>query len=113
MLDYPHLQAKNKKVNFIWARFSGLISYLRCCSHDAEKLKCRIAEVLSLSTCDNKSAQKKTKDMCPELKNVLSEIDSKIAKLYNSLPVNSMLIIATGHGDTPLVQRYDKFSCIV
>ncbi|XP_078156623.1 polynucleotidyl transferase, ribonuclease H-like superfamily protein [Carex rostrata] len=101
-------EAKNKKVNFIWARFSGLISYLRCCSDDAEKLKCRIAEVLSLSTCDNKSAGKKTKDVCPELKNVLSEIDSKIAKLYNSLPVNSMLIIATGHGDTPLVQRLRK-----
>ncbi|KAJ4819093.1 Small RNA degrading nuclease 5 [Rhynchospora pubera] len=101
-------EVKNKKVNFIWTQFSGLISYLRRQSQDAEKLKCKIAEVLSLSTCDEKSARKKTKDMCPELKNVLSEIDSKIAKLYNSLPVNSMLIIATGHGDTPLVQRLRK-----
>jgi RNA exonuclease 1 len=103
---------KNKKVNFIWARFSRLMSYLRCCSQDSEKLKCRIAEVLSLSTCDKKSERKKAKDVCPELKNVLSEINSKIAKLYSSLPVNSMLIIATGHGDTPLVQRYDELSCI-
>ncbi|KAJ3671626.1 hypothetical protein LUZ60_007705 [Juncus effusus] len=99
-------EAKKDRVGFIWTQFSGLINYLRDRSKDSEKLKCQIAEVLALRTCDNvKISRKKSKDMCPELKAVLSEIDSKIAKLYNELLANSLLVICTGHGDTPLVQR--------
>ncbi|OAY65513.1 Small RNA degrading nuclease 5 [Ananas comosus] len=103
-------EVKNEKVSFIWSRFSGLISYLRTQTRDSERLKYRVAEVISLRTCDKRKAKKRAKhdNVCPELKNILTDIDAKIRGVYNSLPDNAMLIVSTGHGDTPLVQRLRK-----
>ncbi|XP_073013972.1 small RNA degrading nuclease 5 isoform X1 [Typha latifolia] len=103
-------EVKNEKVGFIWTQFSGLISYFRTQAQDVEKLKCRLAEVISLQTCNKKSACKngRNDEMCSELKNILVDIDTKIQRLYNALPDNAMLVVSTGHGDTPLVQRLRK-----
>jgi RNA exonuclease 1 len=100
------LQVKNDNISFVWTQFSGLISYLLKRAQDPEKLKSCVAEAIALKTCDRKTARKRAKDQtCPELKEILSELDKKIRKLYDTLPENAMFIICTGHGDTPLVQR--------
>jgi RNA exonuclease 1 len=97
---------KNDKVAFIWTQFSGLISYFRRRAEDPEKLKSCVAEAIALKTCDTKTASKKAKSqICPELKEILCELDKKIRQLYGALPDNAMLIVCTGHGDTPLVRR--------
>ncbi|CAL5098003.1 unnamed protein product [Urochloa decumbens] len=99
-------EVKNDKVSFVWTQFSGLISYFRRRAQDPEKVKSCVAEAIALKTCDGKTASKKAKrQICPELKEVLCELDKRIRELYGALPDNSMLIICTGHGDTPLVQR--------
>ncbi|PWZ31273.1 hypothetical protein Zm00014a_031789 [Zea mays] len=102
-------EVKNDKVAFIWTQFSGLISYFRRRAEDPEKLKSCVAEAIALKTCDTKTASKKAKSqICPELKEILCELDKKIKQLYGALPDNSMLIVCTGHGDTPLVRRLRK-----
>jgi RNA exonuclease 1 len=83
-----------------------LISYLRKRAEDPEKLKSCVAEAIALKTCDAKTARKRAKEQtCPELKEILCELDKKIRKLYSALPENAMFIICTGHGDTHLAQR--------
>lgn len=100
------LQVKNDKVSFVWTQFSKLISYLRTRAQDPDKVKSCVAEAIALQTCDRKTAQKRKKHQtCPELKEILIGLDKKIRKLYSVLPDNAMLIICSGHGDTPLVQR--------
>ncbi|XP_047048327.1 small RNA degrading nuclease 5-like isoform X2 [Lolium rigidum] len=102
-------EVKNDNISFVWTQFSGLISYLLKRAQDPEKLKSCVAEAIALKTCDRKTARKRAKDQtCPELKEILSELDKKIRKLYDTLPENAMFIICTGHGDTPLVQRLKK-----
>ena len=103
------LQVKNDKVSFVWTQFSKLISYLRTRAQDPDKVKSCVAEGIALQTCDRKTAQKRKKHQtCPELKEILIGLDKKIRKLYSILPDNAMLIICSGHGDTPLVQRLRK-----
>ncbi|CAM0949936.1 unnamed protein product [Alopecurus aequalis] len=68
-----------------------------------------LLQAIALKTCDRKAARQRAKEQtCPELKEILSELDKKIRKLYDTLPENAMIIICTGHGDTPLVQRLKK-----
>lgn len=102
-------EVKNDKVSFVWTQFSKLISYLRTRAQDPDKVKSCVAEAIALQTCDRKTAQKRKKHQtCPELKEILIGLDKKIRKLYSVLPDNAMLIICSGHGDTPLVQRLRK-----
>jgi RNA exonuclease 1 len=82
------------------------MSYYHTRAQDPEKLKSIVAEVIALQTCDGKTAQKRARhQICSELKEILCKLDKKIRQLYGALPDNTMLIICTGRGDTPLVQR--------
>ncbi|URD93967.1 EXOIII [Musa troglodytarum] len=103
-------EVKNEKVSFIWTRFSGLFSYFKKQAQDVERLRHRIAEVISSLTCKRKKARTTIKHgaVCSELKDILTGIDVKIQKLYNALPDNALLIVSTGHGDTAIVQRLRK-----
>lgn len=98
----------NEKVHFIWTQFSELNSYHKKQVDDEEKLNVKLAELLSLLTCDTKSVNKKRNraKISVELQEILARMDSRINDLYTSLPTNAMLIICTGHGDIALVQRY-------
>eukprot|EP00276_Gloeochaete_wittrockiana_P024629 CAMPEP_0184366844 /NCGR_PEP_ID=MMETSP1089-20130417/155649_1 /TAXON_ID=38269 ORGANISM="Gloeochaete wittrockiana, Strain SAG46.84" /NCGR_SAMPLE_ID=MMETSP1089 /ASSEMBLY_ACC=CAM_ASM_000445 /LENGTH=726 /DNA_ID=CAMNT_0026708603 /DNA_START=15 /DNA_END=2195 /DNA_ORIENTATION=+ len=44
-----------------------------------------------------------------DLRRHLSALDERIGNIYESLPRNSMLILATGHGDTSLMKRLTDF----
>ncbi|XP_031383418.1 small RNA degrading nuclease 5 isoform X1 [Punica granatum] len=101
-------EVKNERVQFVWTQFSELNSYLENQSKDSEKLNGRLAEMVSLLTCQKNSAKRKDSKCKPELKEILSRIDSRIRSLYAALPMNTMLIICTGHGDTAIVRRLRK-----
>ncbi|KAI4339621.1 hypothetical protein MLD38_024539 [Melastoma candidum] len=103
-------EAKNKQVHFVWAQFSELYSYYEKQAGDSKKLNAKLAEMISLLTCQNGHVKRKGSENCPtsELEEVLRRLDGKICSLYEALPSNAMLIICTGHGDTAIVQRIRK-----
>ncbi|XP_010270386.1 PREDICTED: small RNA degrading nuclease 5 isoform X2 [Nelumbo nucifera] len=103
-------EVKNDKVHFIWTQFSELNSYLKGQAEDTEKLNAKIAEMMSLLTCHNTSTKRKgiKCSLTSELKDILTCMDSRIQSLYDMLPINTMFIVCTGHGDTSIVQRLRK-----
>ncbi|KAL9173092.1 hypothetical protein ABFS82_03G091400 [Erythranthe guttata] len=102
-------EVKNERVNFIWTQFAELYSYFKKQANDDENINTKIAEMISLLTC-NKSNGKKSISykVTSELKEILSGIDKKVKSLFSCLPCNAMLVICTGHGDTAIVQKLRK-----
>ncbi|GAB4860596.1 Small RNA degrading nuclease 5 [Ancistrocladus abbreviatus] len=109
-LSKAQKEVKNGKVHFIWTQFSELNSYFKKQADDAEKFHAKLAELISLLTCHKKSLGSKGVkcSITSELREILSRMDSRIRNLYTSLPLNSMLIICTGHGDTATIHRLRK-----
>ncbi|XP_010692621.2 small RNA degrading nuclease 5 isoform X2 [Beta vulgaris subsp. vulgaris] len=103
-------EVKNEKVHFVWTQFSEINSYFKNQVDDDEKFNARLAELIAFLTCQNKSSAKKgIKCSVPStLKEILTRTDSRIHKLYSHLPVNSMLIVFTGQGDTATIHRLRK-----
>ncbi|KAK9748865.1 hypothetical protein RND81_02G086000 [Saponaria officinalis] len=104
-------EAKNDKVQFVWTQFSEINSFLKKQADDEENFNSRLAELIALVTCTNKSSTRKgTKgsSISSTLKEILTRTDCRIHKLYSSLPTNSMLIVFTGQGDTASVHRVRK-----
>ncbi|KAF2296621.1 hypothetical protein GH714_000641 [Hevea brasiliensis] len=103
-------EVKNERVHFVWTQFSELNSYFKKQAEDEGKLNAKIAEMISLLTCQEKSVNSKgTKCIITsDLKEILTSMDARVRSLYSSLPTNTMLIICTGHGDTAVVLRLRK-----
>ncbi|PKA54538.1 Small RNA degrading nuclease 5 [Apostasia shenzhenica] len=103
-------EVKNDKVSFVWTRFSGLHSYWKKQAQITEGLKYWVAEMVSLLTCNRKSAMQamQLRTLSSELKSVLLRLDARIEDLYNALARNTLFIVSTGHGDTATVQRVRK-----
>ncbi|KAK9076173.1 hypothetical protein SSX86_004506 [Deinandra increscens subsp. villosa] len=103
-------EVKNEKVHFVWAQFTELSSYYKKQAEDAEALNKKLAEMIALLTCNDKAKGRKSikYTVTPDLKNLLSRLNSRIANIYSSLPTNAMLILCSGHGDTAIVQRLRK-----
>ncbi|KAK3032423.1 hypothetical protein RJ639_037150 [Escallonia herrerae] len=99
-------EVKNDKVQFVWAQFSDLNSYLKKQAEDVEKLHTKLAEMIALLTCNKSSTSRKSikYSVTSELKDILGRLNARIRSVYSSLPANAMLIICTGHGDTAIVQ---------
>uniref|UniRef100_A0A1D1YE22 Small RNA degrading nuclease 5 n=1 Tax=Anthurium amnicola TaxID=1678845 RepID=A0A1D1YE22_9ARAE len=98
-------EVKKEKVKFVWTQFSGLNCYFKKQAEDVKALNSRVAEVISFLTCKTQSKKVVQHSTTSELKDILMHMDARIKRLYDALPVNSMLIISTGHGDTAIVQR--------
>lgn len=100
-------QVKNDRVHFVWAQFTELGSYYKKQAEDTDALNKKLAEMIALLTCNNKSKGRKSikYTVTPDLKDVLSRLNSRIKNIYSSLPSNVMLIVCSGHGDTAVVQR--------
>lgn len=103
-------EVANDKVHFVWAHFSELNSYFKKQAEDVESLNGKLAEMISLLTCDKSSTQKKgiKYSVTSELKDILTRLDARIRRLHSSLPMNAMLVICTGHGNTAIVHRLRK-----
>uniref|UniRef100_A0A2P2LGX0 Small RNA degrading nuclease 5 isoform X1 n=1 Tax=Rhizophora mucronata TaxID=61149 RepID=A0A2P2LGX0_RHIMU len=101
-------EAKNDRIHFIWTQFSELNSYFKKQAEDVERMNGQLAELISLLTCQKKSAKRKGIKciMTSELKNILSRMNDRVHRLYSALPQNTMFIICTGHGDIAIVNRY-------
>lgn len=99
---------KNDRVHFVWTQFSELYLYLKKQVEDEAKLNGKLAEMISLVTCDKKPANRKDikSSVSSELKEILTRMDARVRSLCAALPTNTMLIICSGHGDTAIVQRY-------
>ncbi|CAK9145718.1 unnamed protein product [Ilex paraguariensis] len=110
VLSKAKKEVKNDKVHFVWAQFSELNSYFKKQTEDIEKLNRKLAEMISLLTCNKKSTGRKCikYSVTTELKDILSRMDARVRSLYSNLPANAMLIICTGHGDTAMVHRLRK-----
>lgn len=97
---------RNDKVHFIWTQFSELYTYFKKQADDDGSLNTKIAEMISLLTCSKPSGRKRIAyKVTSELKDILSQINSRVKSIYSSLPDNAMLVICTGHGDTATVQK--------
>lgn len=105
---------KNDRVHFVWTQFSELNCYFKKQVEDETKLNGKLAELISLVTCDKKSTSKKgfKSRVSSELKEILTRMDTRVRSLYSMLPANAMLIICTGHGDTAVIHRYIA-SCLL
>ncbi|KAK8572261.1 hypothetical protein V6N13_047870 [Hibiscus sabdariffa] len=103
-------EVKNHRVHFVWAQFSELNSYFRKQAEDDVKFNGKLAEMISLLTCDKKPAKQKgvKYNISTELKEILTRIDARVRSLHTALPTNSMFIICTGHGDIAIVHRLRK-----
>ncbi|KAL9251649.1 Small RNA degrading nuclease 5-like protein [Drosera capensis] len=103
-------EVKNSKAHFIWTQFSELNSYFKKQADDTVKFNAKLAELIPLVTCQKKSVSSGVArcSITSELREILTRIDSRIRTLSASLPVNSMLIVFTGHGDTASVHRLRK-----
>lgn len=100
-------EVKNDRIHFVWTQFSELNLHFKKQAKDEAKLNGKLAELISLATSDKKlSDSKRFKSFAtPEIKEILSRTDARVASLYTALPTNTMLIICTGHGDTAIVHR--------
>ncbi|XP_016474732.1 small RNA degrading nuclease 5 isoform X2 [Nicotiana tabacum] len=109
-LSKANKEVRNDKVQFIWTQFAELYAYLRKQADDPEKLNKKLAEMIALLTCEKKSTSRRNVkyDVTPELKDILSHMNRRVRSIYSNLPLNAMLIICTGHGDTAIVQRVRK-----
>ncbi|XP_065880291.1 small RNA degrading nuclease 5 [Euphorbia lathyris] len=103
-------EVKNDRVHFLWTQLSELSSYLKKQADDEGIFNAKLAEMISLLTCEKKSANRKgiRCRMTSELKEILTRMDARVGSLYSALPTNTMLIICTGHGDTAIVRRLRK-----
>ncbi|XP_049369013.1 small RNA degrading nuclease 5 [Solanum verrucosum] len=103
-------EVRNDKVQFIWTQFAELYAYLRKQADDSEELNKKLAEMIALMTCEKQSNSRKSIkfDVTPELKDILGRMNRRVRSIYSNLPLNAMLIICTGHGNTAIVQRVRK-----
>lgn len=76
-------------------------------AEDSENLKKKLAEMMALHTCQKNDSKGKgfKLNKSAELKGILARMDTRVHKLYASLPTNAMMIVCTGHGDTAVVRR--------
>ncbi|GFS37558.1 polynucleotidyl transferase, ribonuclease H-like superfamily protein [Actinidia rufa] len=90
--------------------FSELNSYFTKQAEDMERLNGKLAEMISLVTCDKNSTQSKgiKYSVSTELKDILSRLNARIKRLYYILPTNAILVICTDHGKTAIVRRLRK-----
>ncbi|GAB2270481.1 Small RNA degrading nuclease 5 [Dionaea muscipula] len=109
-LSKAQKEVKKSYTQFIWMQFSELNSYLKKQADDREKFSTKLAELISLLTCHKKSVNNGFVrcSISSELREILTRINSRIRNLYTSLPVNTMLIVFTGHGDTASIHRLRK-----
>ncbi|XP_027089716.1 small RNA degrading nuclease 5-like isoform X1 [Coffea arabica] len=109
-LSKARKEVRNDMVHFIWTQFAELNCYFMKQAEDTENVNKKLAEMISLLTCNQKpSGRKSIKcSITSELKDILCRMDERIRSLHSDLPLNSMLIICTGHGDTAIVHRIRK-----
>lgn len=96
----------NKRRNFVWVQFSDLQLFYEEQAKSLATLTTHAAQMAALLTCNAPSEKATVKrKMTTELQNVLLQLDDRVKQLYGALSSNTMLVVASGHGDTATVRR--------
>ncbi|KAL3682017.1 hypothetical protein R1sor_000039 [Riccia sorocarpa] len=109
--DEDVLMKASKEVNkpdvdFVWAQFAEVITYLDRRAQNPEQNAALVAEVAALKTCSEDDPDSVMDlPISREFEAILSKTDERVKALHNALPKNTMLILLTGHGDTLCVRR--------
>ncbi|CAM6010637.1 unnamed protein product [Sphagnum balticum] len=99
-------EVRKASVDFLWLQFSELQSYYEGEAQNLEAMALHVAEMAALLTC-NKGVKTSTKIkpcLSQDLQTVLTQLDDRIRRLHEALPLNSLMITFSGHGDTPGVR---------
>jgi len=103
-------EVQKASIDFVWVQFSELHSYYEEEARSSEAMAVRVAETLAFMTC--KKGPKTTTKIKPvlsqKLQAVLTDLDNHIKRLYEALPLNSLMIAFSGHGDTPGVRQLQE-----
>lgn len=100
-------EVKNQLRNFVWIQFSDLLSfYEEQAKTSTSTLTAHAAQMAALMTCHKTEGILNTETkVSTELQNVLVQVDDRVKELHSVLPINTMLVVASGHGDTATVRR--------
>ena len=64
-----------------------------------------MAAMSALLTCSAGGAEVAVPPLSAALEAVLQRLDARVHAVYEGLPPNALLVVATGHGDTPTVRK--------
>lgn len=115
-------EVKKTGVDFVWAQFKNLDAYYEDRGRDTEDWSIRMAEMAAMMTCNvganlrspseethmNQGGKTGCRSLPEGLQGLLAELDDRFQKLYDALETNTLLIVATGHGDTSSVRRLQE-----
>lgn len=100
-------EVKKTAVDFVWAQFTDLNAYYEDQARATEDWSIRMAEMAAIMTCKQEPGSAGIS--LPEgLRTVLARLDDRFNKFYDALEPNTLLIVATGHGDTSSVRRLQE-----
>ncbi|CAM6105826.1 unnamed protein product [Calypogeia fissa] len=101
-------EVKKPDVNFVWAQFTELNTYLSRRAQSQNEYSAYMAEVAALKTCrkgDGDQGEIVDVPVSADLEAVLKQLNGRIESLHEALPSNTMLMVLTGLGDTASVRR--------
>jgi RNA exonuclease 1 len=104
-------EVRKPAVDFVWAQFTDLNAYHEDRARATEDWSSRMAEMAATMTCsktESKDTKPEAEGACEGLQTALARLDDRFKKVYDALEPNSLLIVATGHGDTASVRRLQE-----
>lgn len=120
-------EVKKAAVEFVWSQFTDLIAWYEEQARATENWSIRMAELTAMMTCTegakaSKSTAKASKGNANEdcdtqqsdsglpqgMQTVLTRLDARFRKVYDALEPNTLVIVATGLGDTVTVRKVQE-----
>lgn len=98
-------------MDFVWTQLADVNTYLDRRAQNPEQNAALVAEVAALKTCNEDDPDSLIDlPISREFELILAKTDERVKALYDALPVNAMLLVVTGHGDTACLRRYGSQS---
>eukprot|EP00850_Spirogloea_muscicola_P000006 SM000001S04408 [mRNA] locus=s1:47604:52771:+ [translate_table: standard] len=102
-------EVRNVATSFVWARLLELAAHQDAVARQADSTSTRMAEMQALLTCNPGGEEACTlPPLSPELADVLTLVDNNASAIWAALQPNTVLIIATGHGDLPFISKLQE-----
>eukprot|EP00850_Spirogloea_muscicola_P006918 SM000034S12672 [mRNA] locus=s34:116735:121941:+ [translate_table: standard] len=102
-------EVRNVATSFVWARLLELAAHQDAVARQADSTSTRMAEMQALLTCNPGAEEACTlPPLSPELAAVLTRVDNDAGAIWAALQPNTVLIIATGHGDLPFIRKLQE-----
>ncbi|BBN16200.1 RNA exonuclease [Marchantia polymorpha subsp. ruderalis] len=99
-------EVNKPEVDFVWTQLADVNTYLDRRAQNPEQNAALVAEVAALKTCNEDDPDSLIDlPISREFELILAKTDERVKALYDALPVNAMLLVVTGHGDTACLRR--------